>query len=61
LPIQIVHAPDWARRNVRRQRQCIGGHRLRLWPHCSERMKVIAPADARQLPERLRDDAEIVG
>jgi hypothetical protein len=61
LPVQIVHAPDGTRGNVRWQGQRIRCDHVRLRTGGSECMKVLAPAHARQSPECLSDDPKIVG
>lgn len=58
LPVQIVHATYRAFRDVGRQRERVGGDLASPGADRREGMEVVAPSNAGQLPECLRNHSE---
>jgi hypothetical protein len=56
LPVEIVHAPDWASRDVRWERQRVGDDALGRGTSGGEREEMRGAAHAREAPERVRDN-----
>ena len=59
LAVMLMHAPDRAFRDMRRQRQRINKDRLGQWANGRESLKMVATANLWQAPEHIGSDAQI--